>query len=948
MNDDVTLDPCACRTAAPLTPRVSNRPGLLELSYRVETHGTALRRMLAAIARPELVQDATAPGTLTDLGTRESDDPSIALLDSWAVIADVLTFYQERIANEGYLRTATERRSIVELARSIGYEPKPGVAASAYLQLVVDTSPGAPVTAGVPPGTRVQSLPAGGGLPQSYETESSFVAHADWNEVRPRLTHLPELVVETVDGTPKLRFRQDDTLSDATRLYFAGTTTGLRPGDLLLFALTDKDGNRQDPLPLAVRRVEVQPSFDRTQVDLEDAPLPPPPPSLTTISTIAPAFSLVAVALNGGTVQTQITGQQWHESDLMAYSEFQEWDRGQVVQYVRTKQYQALGKQILPTVPASTPTFGIFAFGDRLGFFGHNAPAWKALPIPEPPATNPWSDWDNTTSPTIWEDSSGSLRGSTAADIDVYLERDIPNLISGTWAVFESPAQGRRPFWVRNAVSTSVADFALSARVTGLDVVAPDENEPDKDANAFGFREATAYVRSIELQLAPLPIEATLGKGTPEQSQLTLDTMVVGLQVGQHVIITGERSDLPGVVVSEATTLRDVVHADGRTTLYFTSALEQAYARSTVTISANVVLATHGETVSDEVLGNGDGSIPNQRFALRRVPLTYTSAPPAGAASSLRVWVNGVRWDEAPRLFGLEPTSERYMVRIDDDGKTRIIFGDGIQGARLPTGVENVRARYRFGIGLAGLVPAKSLILMQQRPPGIRSVVNPLPSSGAADPESRDSARANAPLAVLTFDRIVSLADFEDFARAFPGVGKARARLDLDGTTPIIYIVIATADGEPVAVSAPLRNTLATAIAASRDPGGPNVMIETFERFFFEVHATLRLDPRRESGPVVQAVREALLRAFSFETRDFGQPVTAAEVITVMQRVPGVVAVDLDQLYRTLVDPAPGPTEQPRSVLSTDFQPTTTPFWQRLLLVNPVGIRLTAVTPSPA
>ncbi len=36
-----------------------------------------------------------------------------------AALADVLTFYQERIANEGYLRTATERRSILELAREI-------------------------------------------------------------------------------------------------------------------------------------------------------------------------------------------------------------------------------------------------------------------------------------------------------------------------------------------------------------------------------------------------------------------------------------------------------------------------------------------------------------------------------------------------------------------------------------------------------------------------------------------------------------------------------------------------------------------------------------------------------------------------------------------------------------------------------------------------------------
>jgi hypothetical protein len=67
---------------------------------------------------------------LTDLATRALDDPSMAILDAAAVVADVLTFYQERIANEGFLRTATERRSVLEMARAIGYELNPGVAAT--------------------------------------------------------------------------------------------------------------------------------------------------------------------------------------------------------------------------------------------------------------------------------------------------------------------------------------------------------------------------------------------------------------------------------------------------------------------------------------------------------------------------------------------------------------------------------------------------------------------------------------------------------------------------------------------------------------------------------------------------------------------------------------------------------------------------------------------------
>ena len=53
---------------------------------------------------------------MVSLLTRSADDPTIALLDAWSVLGDVLTFYTERIANEGFLRTATELRSVIWLA----------------------------------------------------------------------------------------------------------------------------------------------------------------------------------------------------------------------------------------------------------------------------------------------------------------------------------------------------------------------------------------------------------------------------------------------------------------------------------------------------------------------------------------------------------------------------------------------------------------------------------------------------------------------------------------------------------------------------------------------------------------------------------------------------------------------------------------------------------------
>src|SRR5262249_17516164 len=148
-----------------------NDPGLAALAYRVDAQPGFYSRMLQSLPLPSSdANDEKAPRPLTRLLTRASDDPTVAFLDAAACVADVLTFYQERIANEGFLRTATERRSVLELARAIGYELKPGVAASTYLAFTVEDAPGSPGVCTLAQGTPLQSVPPQGKLPQVFET----------------------------------------------------------------------------------------------------------------------------------------------------------------------------------------------------------------------------------------------------------------------------------------------------------------------------------------------------------------------------------------------------------------------------------------------------------------------------------------------------------------------------------------------------------------------------------------------------------------------------------------------------------------------------------------------------------------------------------------------------------------------------------------------------------
>src|ERR1041384_2578235 len=85
----------------------------------------------------DALPDATAVGEdgaeirpLVDWRARNSRDLGLMLLEMWAYVSDVLSFYDERIANESYIRTAQRPVSLRRLVELLGYIPAPGIAGS--------------------------------------------------------------------------------------------------------------------------------------------------------------------------------------------------------------------------------------------------------------------------------------------------------------------------------------------------------------------------------------------------------------------------------------------------------------------------------------------------------------------------------------------------------------------------------------------------------------------------------------------------------------------------------------------------------------------------------------------------------------------------------------------------------------------------------------------------
>ena len=69
---------------------------------------------------------------------RSEADVGVMVMEALSAIADELSYLQDRVAGESKLDTATQRLSLLRLARLVDYEPAPALAATATLQLEVE------------------------------------------------------------------------------------------------------------------------------------------------------------------------------------------------------------------------------------------------------------------------------------------------------------------------------------------------------------------------------------------------------------------------------------------------------------------------------------------------------------------------------------------------------------------------------------------------------------------------------------------------------------------------------------------------------------------------------------------------------------------------------------------------------------------------------------------
>ena len=357
-------------------------------------------------------------------------------------------------------------------------------------------------------------------------------------------------------------------------------------------------------------------------------------------------------------------------------------------------------------------------------------------------------------------------------------------------------------------------------------------------------------------------------------------TRIIQLPAGSDAPALAENAN-----VAAAAAGAPVTTVGAGTTLPLKQPLAHVYDASTVTINLNVVPAAQGQPTSIPI-GSGDPHAAHQTFAIP-TPVAAIGATPANPAvaapqTSLRVYVDGQPWSEVPALHHAGPRDAVYVAQHDRDGTARVTFGDGVHGARLPAGQNNVVATYLGGGGAGGEVAQGALIQPLDRPQLVRNVHNPMAGMVPTVP----SARASRLAAVRRLDRIVTLEDYEQVARALPGVATATAEVVSSASGSVVVVTVAPGTAAPQDLLHRVRGAVGTTSAS-----GLAVRVATAT--IVPVRACVRIISR---NPAIAPAVRAALGGRSAERP--GAPLLAARLLSAATAVDGVLAAQIDRWAR--------------------------------------------------
>jgi hypothetical protein len=788
---------CPCGTI--VFPQVIyNPPGLAAIAYRAGGYVGFRHALLQALpGENELTQELG--GQVVQIWRPGAEgDLAVQMVEWWAYLSEVLSFYTERAANEAYLRTAQMPESVNRLIRLLGYRPRPALGASGTLAALLNGTK--PLV--LPQGLQIQSKPGPSRQPQTFELAADTTVRRP-DAISARAVPLDQPLLPA-DGS--------------SRIWLVGKVGGIKQGDKLLL-------------------INAQALAGQATAD----------------------FAWLGVA--GSAPQSDAAGNPVTQVSYVVLA-------GGIAAGAQAANYMLLraAQSSAPWSFKTSSTAVITPNGIELAGLARGVAPGDLMLLEVIGTTGPGV----ATTPIIVQNYSEAVW---------YANGDGPNL------PVESPPN------TIPAVSIPTSNIGFAPQLTGNWDTYRSQITIRWNWTNLGPLAPVLGAKNIAYAGGNIALAAAAGTAFP---------------AGENAVLLEDANGNGAFATA-------VTGASGTATLTNLSPLPPSGLAPPIAMFFNLLSVSRGKTVANEILGSGNPAVAGQDFTLRQSPVTYLQDPVSVSgdnySSTVRVSVNGVQWSEVRSFYGQDANAQVFLLREDDQGQTHVVFGDGINGALLPTGVDNIVTRYRYGAGAEAPAPETLTVALNPQP-GLKAIRNPLPPTGGADADPPSRIRTLAPRSVMTFDRAVSLDDYQAIAAGAPGVVQAVADFVFDplAQRPRVTIWVGGDQGAVTAVRASL--------AGAADPNRPIAIIAATP-----IEATIVLtyvrDPHRGDATVQAGLTTALLDPdsglFGINVIGIGQAFHDSQIYAACLAVPGVEAVH--NLALTTVGAAlPQPFASPRLV----------------------------------
>ncbi|HUB51278.1 MAG TPA: hypothetical protein VL986_03975 [Terracidiphilus sp.] len=810
-----TIPLCQCGSSGPVGS--TNAPGLSQIAYRVGDFNSFRAALLTPLMNPDGTPAEVALNAWT---ASQGSDPAVPdlgvmMAEWWAYIGDVLSFYNERIANEDYLGTAMLPDTPAGLVAILGYRPRPTIGATGTLAALVSPSvlPGQTVT--LPKGLQFQSKPGPGQTPQTYElSQATAIGLPDQVSTLPP----PNLIVTSQVWKSYLIDEFEDFARMEPRIFVTpgkgwgevgwgtwvtvysvllkGTISKVNVGNVLL--LGPLDDTVSPSLMTVYSAPEVQQTANGKQTNLTMTATSAPPAMTAENAQLTRAAQSAALwSVNGSAVNSA----------------------GTVVQLA------GLARQIEPN-------------------------DWVVFSVP----SSGTSELVQVTAVQDMMGDASSAGGPTPA----------------------SPPASGGPTPIPVLHTQLTLSNGLTSAVTG----ALNQTSLLYDWVSVGtlIDQPPALWDGVSTELYPIQ-PAQLSTGAPQQ-------ILLADSVGNGQLTSGVTAGDGGLDVTWPLSTPTPLSPE---------------MQPPITVYYNLLPVSCGKTVTNEILGSGDATQAGQSFKLAKSPVTYLTSG-ASFQSTVTITVDALPWTEVASFYGQPANAQVFVTREDAQQNTWVDFGDGVNGARLTTGVNNVIANYRVGGG-SQIPAAGKLTVIAQNYPGLQAIANPVVVSGGSDPDPASLIKEYAPRSVLAFGRAVSVFDYAAIAAQASGATMASASWAWDAADDRATVTVYVA-GQPN-----IAATVQKQLAIASDPNRPVTVLEATP-----VPVTFALNYVVQAGSDTNAINAALTTAltdpevglFSPAYLQIGVGLFNSQIEAVCLGVSGVLAIASSQfIYNGSVDPGP-------------------------------------------